>query len=58
MTLLFVEDEPRLRRHLAQRMREDGYAVDTAAAADDAMGKVSTYHYDSVLADVITLPII
>ena len=56
MKLLFVEDEPRLKRHLAQRMREDGYAVDTAAAADDAMGEVSTYHYDAILADVITLP--
>ena len=31
MRILVVEDEPRLLRNLAKALREEGYAVDTAA---------------------------
>ena len=37
MRILVVEDEPDLLRSLAQALREEGYAVDTASNGDDEM---------------------
>jgi two-component system OmpR family response regulator len=53
MRLLIVEDEPDLLRSLAQALREEGYAVDTAAAGEDGFYKAENYDYDAVVLDVM-----
>lgn len=53
MRILVVEDEPRLLRNLAKALREEGYAVDTAAAGVDGLFKAETYNYDVVVLDVM-----
>lgn len=53
MRLLIVEDEPRLLRTLAKALREEGYAVDTAAEGDDGLFKATTCDYDAVVLDVM-----
>ena len=45
MRILVVEDEPRLLRNLAKALREEGYAVDTAAAGDEELHKAENYDY-------------
>jgi len=53
MRLLIVEDEPDLLRSLAQAMREEGYAVDTAADGEDGLYKGETWEYDAIVLDVM-----
>jgi two-component system, OmpR family, response regulator len=53
MRILVVEDEPRLLRNLAKALREEGYAVDTAADGDDGLYKAETYNYDALILDVM-----
>jgi two-component system OmpR family response regulator len=53
MRVLIVEDEPRLLRSLSKALREEGYAVDTAAAGDDGLYKAESYDYDTVILDVM-----
>lgn len=53
MRILVVEDEPRLLHNLAKALREEGYAVDTAAAGDEGWFKAETYNYDAVVLDVM-----
>ena len=53
MRILVVEDEPRLLHNLARALREDGYAVDTAADGADGLFKAETYDYDAILLDVM-----
>jgi len=53
MRVLIVEDEPRLLRNLAKALREEGYAVDTAAAGDDGLYKAESYNYDAIVLDVM-----
>ncbi len=53
MRVLIVEDEPRLLRSLSKALREEGYAVDTAAAGDDGLYKAESYDYDAVVLDVM-----
>ena len=53
MRLLVVEDEPDLRDSLAQALREDGYAVDTAAEGEDGLYKAESTDYDAVLLDIM-----
>ena len=53
MRILVVEDEPRLQRNLARAMREEGYAVDTAADGADGLFMAETYDYDAILLDVM-----
>jgi two-component system OmpR family response regulator len=57
MRVLIIEDEPELRRVLAQALREDGYAVDEAADGPDGLFKASTWAYDLVLLDLM-LPVL
>ena len=52
MRLLVVEDEVDLLESLAQALREDGYAVDTADNGDDGYFKAKTWDYDAILLDV------
>jgi len=53
MKLLIVEDEPALLRTLAKTLREEGYAVDTAAAGDDGLRMALDNDYDAVVLDVM-----
>ena len=57
MRLLVVEDEPRLLHSLAKALREEGYAVDTAATGEDGLFKARAYEYDCVVLDVM-LPLL
>jgi len=53
MRILVVEDEPRLLHNLAKALREESYAVDTAANGDDGLFKAETYDYDAIVLDVM-----
>lgn len=53
MRILIVEDEPDLLSGLAQALREEGYAVDTAADGEDGLYKAENYDYDAVVLDVM-----
>ncbi len=53
MRILVVEDEPRLLHNLAKALREEGYAVDAAAAGDDGLYKAESWNYDAVVLDVM-----
>ncbi len=52
MRVLVVEDEPDLRRVVATTLREDGYAVDTAADGEDGLFKAKAWEYDAIVLDV------
>src|SRR5258708_36314444 len=53
MRVMVIEDEPELRRVLAQALREDGYAVDEAADGPDGLFKAISWAYDLVLLDLM-----
>jgi two-component system OmpR family response regulator len=53
MRILIVEDEPDLLRSLAQALREEGYAVDTANNGEDGLFKAEGYDYDAIVLDVM-----
>jgi len=53
MRILIVEDEPDLLASLAQALREEGYAVDTAADGEDGFFKADSYDYDAIVLDVM-----
>ncbi len=53
MRILIVEDEPDLLRSLAQALREEGYAVDTANNGEDGLFKAENFDYDAVVLDVM-----
>lgn len=57
MRLLIVEDEPRLLHSLARALREEGYAVDTAANGEDGLYKAENSGYDAIVLDIM-LPVI
>ena len=53
MRILIVEDEPDLLRSLAQGLREEGYAVDTANNGEDGLFNAGSYDYDAIVLDVM-----
>jgi two-component system, OmpR family, response regulator len=53
MRILIVEDEPDLLRSIAQALREEGYAVDTANNGEDGLFKAEGYDYDAVVLDIM-----
>jgi two-component system, OmpR family, response regulator len=53
MRVLVVEDEPDLLSSLAQALREEGYAVDTAEEGEDGFFKAANWDYDAVVLDVM-----
>ncbi len=53
MRILIVEDEPDLLRGLAQALREEGYAVDTADDGESGLYNAQTYDYDAVVLDIM-----
>ena len=57
MRVLVIEDEADLLASLATALREEGYAVDTAADGEDGLYKAETTDYDTIVLDVM-LPVI
>ncbi|MGP8021522.1 MAG: response regulator, partial [Limisphaerales bacterium] len=53
MRILIVEDEPDLLRSLAQALREEGYAVDTANNGEDGLFNAEGCDYDAIVLDVM-----
>jgi two-component system OmpR family response regulator len=53
MRILVVEDEPDLLASLAQALREEGYAVDTADNGDDGLFSAEGTNYDAIVLDVM-----
>ena len=53
MRVLIIEDEPDLLASLAQALREEGYAVDTANNGDDGLFSAEGTDYDAILLDVM-----
>lgn len=51
MRVLIVEDEPDLLDSIAESLREDGYAVDTAERGDDGLHKALAWEYDAIVLD-------
>ncbi len=51
-TLLIVDDEPIVRQSLADWFHSDGYAVDSAGSAKEALRKVAEGRYDIALVDI------
>ena len=53
MRILIVEDEPDLLTSLAQALREEGYAVDTANNGNDGIFNAEGTDYDAIVLDVM-----
>lgn len=53
MRILIVEDEPDLLAGLAQALREEGYAVDTADNGEDGLFNAEGTDYDAIVLDVM-----
>ncbi len=53
MRLLVVEDEPDLLDSLARALREEDYAVDTAADGTEGLFKATESRYDAIVLDVM-----
>jgi|SRR4051812_45905240 two-component system OmpR family response regulator len=53
MRILIIEDEPDLLKALAQAMRDEGYAVDTAGDGEEGLYKAQSWDYDLILLDVM-----
>jgi two-component system OmpR family response regulator len=51
MRLLVIEDDPLLLHSLSEGLREELYAVDTAADGDDGLSKARETDYDCILLD-------
>ena len=50
--ILLVDDEPGLRKTLSDRLRKEGYAVETAENGDGALGLARKSHYDLIILDL------
>lgn len=53
MRVLVIEDEARLLRNLAKALREEEYAVDTAADGEEGLYKAQNCDYDAIVLDVM-----
>lgn len=53
MRILLVEDDPGVRRFVIKGLREQAYAVDTAATGEDALYQVDINEYDLIILDVM-----
>lgn len=54
--ILLVDDEPGLRRTLSDRLRKEGYAVETAENGGVALALARKSHYDVIILD-LNLPV-
>jgi two-component system OmpR family response regulator len=53
MRILVVDDEPDLLSSLATALRDEGYAVDTAADGEEGAYKAESWEYDAIVLDVM-----
>jgi DNA-binding response OmpR family regulator len=53
MRILLVEDDDRLRTMVARGLRENAYAVDTAADGNAAVYQAAVHDYDAIVLDVL-----
>ncbi|MCB1049924.1 MAG: response regulator transcription factor [Acidobacteria bacterium] len=53
MKLLVVEDSERLQRSLFTGLSQEGFAVDLARTAEEALDLVQTYTYDVIILDIM-----
>src|SRR6266704_2042685 len=53
MRVLIVEDEPDLLNGLSRALRDEGYAVDTAANGEDGLFSAESNDYDAIVLDVM-----
>jgi two-component system, OmpR family, response regulator len=53
MRILVIEDEADLLASLAKALREEGYAVDTAADGEDGLYKAESWEYDALVLDIM-----
>src|SRR5689334_10536259 len=53
MRILVVEDESDLLEALARALRDEGYAVDTAANGEDGLFNAESNEYDAIVLDVM-----
>lgn len=53
MRLLVIEDEPDLLQTLASALREENYAVDTAADGEEGLYKARSTPYNAIVLDVM-----
>lgn len=53
MRVLIIEDDPALARSLALTLREENYAVDTAADGEEGLYKAQNGAYDAIVLDVM-----
>src|SRR5512143_2245686 len=53
MKILVVEDEPKMLRAIRKGLEHEGYAVDSAADAEDALSFATEYAYDAIVLDVM-----
>src|SRR5574340_788139 len=51
-SLLLVDDDRHVAQSMADWLREQGYAIDTAAGRTDALAAIGRKRYDLVLADI------
>ncbi len=52
MSILVIDDEPRLRQAIARSLSGRGYLVDQAASCREAVEAATAKHYDLLLVDV------
>lgn len=53
MRILVIEDEPDLLASLARSLRDEGYAVDTAADGEEGLFNAKSIDYDAIILDVM-----
>jgi two-component system OmpR family response regulator len=53
MRILVVDDDSLTLEFLAQKLRDEGYAVDTAEEGEDAFFKAQSWDYDAIVLDVM-----
>jgi DNA-binding response OmpR family regulator len=53
MRMLVVEDHAEMAALIAQRLREDGLAVDVARTGEDAVWLATEHDYDAIVLDVV-----
>ena len=51
-SVLLVDDEALIRKSLANQIRQQGYAIDTAASGEEALRKFDAAHYDLLILDL------
>lgn len=51
--LLIIEDDPFLLSVLAEKLKESGFVIETAADGEDGLAKIKSGNFDLVLLDMV-----